>query len=179
MTDQAITLDKKISREVNRRVKGGEELVDVLETYLPSGTIVRGAMEIEEGNYVYGSFLVFFSAIDFASGGGKGSSGKSSSKILFSSFKQLQKKFKHAADFGISGNFNPSNIIKYRLAINQHINSAGTRVIEGTYRGEKVLHYVNPSTGLNVISKKNGEFLSGWKLGAEQLNHVLSHGGLN
>jgi hypothetical protein len=101
-----------------------------------------------------------------------------SSQILRTSTQQLQRKFKHAADFGIQGNYNAANGAAFRSAINQHINSSGVQVIQGTYRGVPVTHYVNPQTGLNVMSNSAGEFLSGWKLSPQQLQHVLTTGNL-
>ena len=92
--------------------------------------------------------------------------------------KQLQAKFKHAEDFGVSGNYSKANAAKFESAITQHINSSGTQIIQGTYRGETVTHCLNPSTGLNVILKPSGEFLSGWRLGADQLANVLRSGSL-
>ena len=101
-----------------------------------------------------------------------------SSRVLNATARQLQKKFKHAPDFGITTPWNKAAAAKFKSAINQHINSHGTRRIVGKYRGDDAIHYLDPSTGLNVISNPNGQFLSGWKLGAEQLKNVLRHGGL-
>lgn len=101
-----------------------------------------------------------------------------SSQILRTSTQQLQSKFKHAADFGIQGNYNAANGTAFRSAINQHINSPGVQVMQGTYRGNPVTHYVNPQTGLNAMSNSAGEFLSGWKLSPQQLQHVLTSGKL-
>jgi hypothetical protein len=101
-----------------------------------------------------------------------------SSRVLNTTARQLQAKFKHASDFGIDGNWNKLSAVKFNSAINQHVNSAGVRTIIGTYRGNPVIHYVNPSTGLNVISSSSGEFISGWKLSPAQLENVLKHGGL-
>lgn len=101
-----------------------------------------------------------------------------SSQILRTPTQQLQSKFKHAADFGVQGNYNGANAVKFRSAINQHINSADVKVIQGTYRGQPVTHYVDPQTGLNVMSNSAGEFLSGWKLSPQQLQHVLTTGKL-
>ncbi|MDO8543894.1 MAG: colicin D domain-containing protein [Opitutaceae bacterium] len=101
-----------------------------------------------------------------------------SSQILRTSTQQLQSKFKHAADFGIQGNYNTANGAAFRSAINQHINSPGVQVIQGTYRGTPVTHYVNPQTGLNVMSNSAGDFLSGWKLSPQQLQHVTTTGKL-
>lgn len=99
------------------------------------------------------------------------------SQILLRSPGQLQSKFKHAGDFGVAGNYSKANAAKFSAAVNQHINAAGTRAIQGTYRGGSATHYLDPSTGLNVISR-NGEFLSGWRLNPDQLANVLRTGSL-
>lgn len=39
--------------------------------------------------------------------------------------------------------------------------------------GQPVTHNVDPKTGLTIIQKANGNFLSGWKLSADQLRSVL------
>ncbi|MDX1920547.1 MAG: hemagglutinin repeat-containing protein, partial [Candidatus Caenarcaniphilales bacterium] len=102
----------------------------------------------------------------------------SSSKILTTSMKQLQSKFKHAIDFGVQGNYSKLNVLKFNSAINQHINSGNIKVIKGTYHGQAAVHYLDPSSGLNVIAKPNGQFWSGWKLSPEQLLNVLKFGKL-
>lgn len=103
---------------------------------------------------------------------------KGGSNILLNTSRQLQAKFKHAGDFGVIGNYSKANAGKFSSAINQHINSAGVQAINGTYRGQSVIHYLNPNTGLNVISSPSGQFISGWKLNPAQLQNVLKHGGL-
>ncbi|HEX8576646.1 MAG TPA: colicin D domain-containing protein [Flavobacterium sp.] len=91
---------------------------------------------------------------------------------------QLQAKFKHASDFGVEGNYNKANLAKFDSAIDQHMNSADIRIINGTYRGQSVIHYLNPNNGLNVITTPSGQFLSGWKLNPLQLENVLNRGSL-
>ena len=103
---------------------------------------------------------------------------KTSSNVLLNTSRQLQAKFKHAGDFGVVGNYSKANAGKFGSAINQHINSAGVQTINGTYKGQSVIHYLNPNTGLNVISSPSGQFISGWKLNPAQLQNVLKHGGL-
>jgi RHS repeat-associated protein len=103
---------------------------------------------------------------------------KTSSNVLLNTSRQLQAKFNHAGDFGVVGNYSKANAGKFSSAINQHINSAGVQTINGTYRGQSVIHYLNPNTGLNVISSPSGQFISGWKLNPAQLQNVLKHGGL-
>lgn len=98
-------------------------------------------------------------------------------KITFNST-QLQKKFKHATDFGIAGNYSPANALKFQQTIERHIASPGAKIIQGTYRGNPVTHIYNPKTGINVIVEKTGEFISGWKLNPAQANNVLTRGSL-
>eukprot|EP01132_Coremiostelium_polycephalum_P005883 gene5883-7323_t len=82
-------------------------------------------------------------------GGGK----KESSRIILTNSRQLQSKFKHALDFGIEG----------------------IQIIHGTYRNANnpVVFYLNPETGLNIISTASGQFISGAKLSSAQVNDIL------
>lgn len=91
--------------------------------------------------------------------------------------KQLQKKWKHAADFGVNGNYNSANSAAYRQAIQSHMRDPGTQIIQGTYRGQQVTHFYNSQTGINVMTS-NGRFLSGWRLNATQMQNVVSRGAL-
>jgi hypothetical protein len=97
------------------------------------------------------------------------------SEILDTSLKQLQKKFKHAVDFGVEGNYNKENAAKFNSAINQHVNAPDTQTIQGTYRNANnpVIFYLNKKTGLNVISSPTGEFISGAKLNNNQVSDKL------
>ena len=93
--------------------------------------------------------------------------------------KGLQKVFdKHGAHFGLSGNWNPSRAADVLNAIKNHMGAAGTKIVDGTYRGQSVFHHVDSATGLNVITDLNGKFIGGWKLGLEQLESVLTTGRL-
>jgi hypothetical protein len=100
-------------------------------------------------------------------------------RALQISGRNLQKVFtKHGGDFGLSGNWNPSKAADVSTAINLHINAPGVQAIKGVYRGQEVIHYLDPITGLNVVADMQGNFIGGWKLGAEQLQSVLSTGRL-
>ena len=90
----------------------------------------------------------------------------------------LQHAFKHAADFGVRSNWSPAAGQAFQQAIQNHVRSAGTLVIRGTYRGQPVTHFFNPSTGLNVIRNAQGAFQSGWRLSAKQIEHLLRTGAL-
>lgn len=98
-------------------------------------------------------------------------------KVTFNQI-QLQKKFKHAGDFGITGNFNSANALKFQQAVETHIASPTAKVIQGTYRGNPVIHIFDQNTGINVMVEKTGEFISGWKLNAAQAKNVLTRGSL-
>ena len=90
---------------------------------------------------------------------------------------QVQSKYKHAPDFGIDGNYNPVNGQLFQEALIDHMREFEPR--PGTYHGREVDHYLDADTGLNVIVDKNSKrFLSAWKLGPRQLEHVLEHGNL-
>ncbi|WP_285462721.1 colicin D domain-containing protein [Agromyces sp. NBRC 114283] len=91
---------------------------------------------------------------------------------------QLQKKFKHSGDFGVTGNYSTSNAAKFSAAMHQHINAARTQRIVGTYRNSPAAHYVDPKTGLNVVSDLDGNFITGFRLGTGQLDDVLTTGRL-
>ena len=102
---------------------------------------------------------------------------EAASQISFSP-QQLQKKFKHANDFGVKGNYNTANASQFQQAIENHLADPATQEITGTFRGQPVTHYVNPNTGLNVMKDASGNFVSGWKLSPAQLTHVLTTGKL-
>jgi len=104
--------------------------------------------------------------------------GKRSSSVLKFSTRQLQRKFKHAHYFGIAGNYNKVNAAKFSSAINKHINASGVKKIKGTLHGKPVIHYLNPKTGLNVVSSRSGTFITGYKISSKQIKHVLKHGGI-
>lgn len=64
----------------------------------------------------------------------------SPTQVTFS-LKQLQKKFKHAIDFGMSDNYSYSNAIKFQRVLQAHIDSPDTQIIIGTFQQtQKVYH---------------------------------------
>lgn len=62
------------------------------------------------------------------------------STVLMRTPLQLQKKFKHAGDFGVTGNYSKTNAAKFSAAMHQHMNDAGTQRIVGTYRNAPAAH---------------------------------------
>jgi hypothetical protein len=91
---------------------------------------------------------------------------------------QLQKKFKHAVDFGVPGNYNKQAGGVFQQALETHITDPNTVVINGTYLGNPVTHYFNPVTGNNVMANPAGEFISGWTLSPAQRQYVLTTGNI-
>ena len=92
--------------------------------------------------------------------------------------RQLQRKFKHAVDFGVMGKYSRQRATMLERAIRAHVEDETTLMIPGTYRGEPVTHFVNPQTGLNVMRDMQGAFVSGWRLTLVQLTNVLVRGSL-
>jgi hypothetical protein len=91
---------------------------------------------------------------------------------------QVQSKFKHAADFGITGTANKSTLSAFTNAIKDHVSSLGTTLVTGTYRGNPVQIFVDPLSKLAVVTDRAGNFISGWKLNPAQLMNVLTRGSL-
>ena len=79
--------------------------------------------------------------------------------------KQLDKKFKHASDFGIADTKkNSVTLTQYRDAIEAHLKDRDT-VKKGTYRREKGSKvFFNTKTNNVVVLDKDGDFISGWNL---------------
>lgn len=93
--------------------------------------------------------------------------------------KQIQKKYKHAPDFGISGNFNQKNAQLFKDKIIEHMKEPSTQITEGTFKKIEVTHYFNLETGLNVVfNRDNNKFISGWLLKDDQLDNMLNRGAL-
>jgi len=115
------------------------------------------------------------SRIALAEAGAAAATGPTSRSLL-STAKDLQKFFtKHGSDFGLSGNWNPTRIIDASRVLNQHINSAGVKVIQGAYHGATgFTHYLDVSTRLNVVVNSAGYYVTAYRLSPEQLSDVLT-----
>lgn len=91
--------------------------------------------------------------------------------------RQLQKKFKHAVDFNISGNANSEGLKSFEQALKSHIDDPLTQQITGKYRwNQDVYHYYNPETNIDVMTKMDGNFISGWKLSDTQTSDLIGNG---
>ena len=92
---------------------------------------------------------------------------------------QLEKKWKHAVDFGITTTKrNSQTLALFQKAIQGHLDDAAT-VVKGTYGWVKdsVVHF-NPNTNIVVVLDKAGNFVSGWKLlpGTKQFENFIKNG---
>jgi hypothetical protein len=97
-------------------------------------------------------------------------------QIRFTEPRKVQHEFKHAADFGIHGNWNTSNRSAFQTALTRHVQNPNVREIRGTYRGiHPVIHYVEPHTRLWVATDLHGHFVAAWKLSAIQYHHLIQH----
>ena len=92
----------------------------------------------------------------------------------------MQSKYdRHHLDFGLTANRNNQQLSKFKGILEKHVLDNGTKVIKGTYRKtQQVTHYYNPNTGLNVMKDTKGQFVSGWKLGDDQVINLLTRGNL-
>lgn len=108
------------------------------------------------------------------------STGIISESVNFSA-KQLDKKFKHAADFGVTTTKkNGDTIVEYQTAIKSHLDNKVTYE-HGTYLlvpESKV--FFNPQTNNVVVVDKSGDFVSGWKLDPQtkQYENFIENGTL-
>lgn len=99
--------------------------------------------------------------------------------------KKVQKKYSaHAKDFGLvdeKGNplpWNKANGEKFRKAVDDHVNDPDTKHYDGYYRGDPAILDYNPKTGMVVVRKPNGDFVSGWKASADQARNIEQRGSL-
>ncbi|CAK15841.1 RHS repeat-associated core domain-containing protein [Pseudomonas entomophila] len=109
----------------------------------------------------------------------KSTSNNNEPETLSISRRQLDKKFKHAPDFGVvTTKKNPETLSQFESAINEHMTSKST-VQMGTYgfvKDSKV--YFNPSTNNAVIVDNGGSFVTGFKLvpGTQQYDNFFKNG---
>ena len=98
--------------------------------------------------------------------------------MILISERQLQKKFKHAADFGISGDYNLQTATAFAANIKAHVQQVRVQVISGTYRTQPVTHHFDLKTNLDVIVDKTDNYISGWRLNSFQVQAVITTGKL-
>lgn len=92
--------------------------------------------------------------------------------------KQLQKKYKHAEDFGLPKNYTPKNAEELGRRLDDFMKSPDTLHRAGTYRGQPAQFAFNPTTGKLVLQHPDGSLWSVWNLSPRQLMHVIRDGKL-
>jgi hypothetical protein len=94
--------------------------------------------------------------------------------------RKLQHLFsKHAADFGITGTWNPANAALLEKVLQDHVANPMVQKIPGTYRGTiGVIHHFDAATDRNVMVDTADELVGGWKLSAAQKKHLLASGNI-
>lgn len=91
---------------------------------------------------------------------------------------QIESKYKHAADFGVSDPRGRTGFDNFDQAVKQVVNDPATLHIQGSFRGQPAILNYNPDSGLCVIQSPDGKFISGWKLDPEQAANVTRRGTL-
>ena len=90
---------------------------------------------------------------------------------------QIQHEYKHAHQFGITGNWNKQNGEAFEQAILNHLNKPTVQKISGTHRNvTPVTHYFEESTRLNVMVDLNNNFVGAWQLAPKQVLCLLTKG---
>ncbi|WP_280841273.1 colicin D domain-containing protein [Micromonospora sp. A200] len=89
---------------------------------------------------------------------------------------QMQKKYKHAPDFGVTLPQGVAGFDAFEAALHTFVAAPDTLHISGIYTRmpdvPAILHY-NPTTRQVVIQvAATGDFVSGWKMSPEQLQYV-------
>ena len=93
--------------------------------------------------------------------------------------RQLQRKYdKHAADFGIVGNYAPDSADRFRRALIDFVDQPDNVVSRALYRGRPVIVHIDAAYATVVLVTTGGEFISGWKLNADQSRNLRGRGTL-
>ena len=107
--------------------------------------------------------------------GGRAGGTDSTAPELKINRKQIEKKYdRHARDFGVDKPRSKESFDEFEAAVRDFVQRPDLDRMPGTYRGQSVYFNVDKNTGLFVMQKPNGEFLSGWRLNPDQLTNVLT-----
>lgn len=89
----------------------------------------------------------------------------------------MQHAYKHAADFGINGNYNPANGFRLMTTLSEFMNGKGQMVVQGVLRNTPAWIYYNPLTRQFVATElDNSQLLSAWRMGPEQYQKFIQTG---
>lgn len=91
---------------------------------------------------------------------------------------QLEKKYKHAPDFGVTESRGAEGFKKFDESLQDFTKSPATESKVGTYHGQPAILHFDRQTGQAIVQKPSGEFWTGWRLSPDQLNNVITRGKL-
>ena len=97
---------------------------------------------------------------------------------LTASRSQVEAKFTHAADFGVSETRGTAGFDAFEKAIKSFVNDSSTTRTLGTYRADPAILNYNAQSRLVVIQTPSGGFVSGWQMSEQQLLNVIERGSL-
>jgi hypothetical protein len=162
------------------------EEIDQATRALAEGQGFDGVEPANEFVKAWGEFIVGYlplsriAAILGKAGSWFGAKGNSVAEALTSvTQKQLDKKFRHASDFGVmTTKKNPETLAQYEAAIKAHMRSTSTTQ-QGTYgfvKNSKV--FFNSTTNNAVVLDASGNFVTDFKLspGTQQFEKFIKNG---
>ncbi|WP_081297437.1 colicin D domain-containing protein, partial [Gilliamella sp. wkB292] len=168
---------KVAGKIVKIETKAGQALVKEAEKAYHSGDIATGNQLM---NQAASHGTTVETTVVRNSGAGKGMGGNSvANELTGITQKQLDKKFKHAADFGITTTKkNAETLSQYETAIKSHMGDKATKPL-GTYgfvTDSKV--FFNSNTNNVVVLDKSGNFVTGFKItpGTPQYENYMKNG---
>jgi hypothetical protein len=91
---------------------------------------------------------------------------------------QLESKFKHAADFGVTDSRREAGFDACGKAVDSFVGNSSTVRVSGTHRGNSAILNYNPTSRLVVVQSPDGAFVSGWQMSPGQLQNVITGGSL-
>lgn len=103
-------------------------------------------------------------AADAAAKAASAAAAKKSLASLTTDFRQIESKFKHAADFGVTEARGKAGFAAFGSAVESFVNSPTTVRVEGTYRDNPAILNYDPTSALVVVQETSGAFVSGWKM---------------
>ncbi len=164
----------KTAAQVEAEVEAGL-IAAAVNPPLAKRITAEGAKSLADGNLLHelvqNGHITSGNAVDLLS------APKGGGSTTFSTA-QLQKKFKHADDFGVTGPATKANLAAYETALKTHLANPDVVAVSGTYLNKPATIHIHPDTNLAVIVDGAGAFQSGWKLSPQQLIYGLILGRL-
>jgi Colicin D len=91
---------------------------------------------------------------------------------------QIQKKYKHASDFGVTLPMGKDGYAAFAAAVRDVVFDPATLHISGTYHQVPTIINYDPTRHVVVLQNIDGTFLSGWELSGDQEWNVRNRGSL-